>query len=450
MEQQRDLDLVVWGATGFTGRLATAYLAGASAPFKSFTLDPHRSGTHNLRWALAGRDLAKLTALAREMNVPSSVELIVADASDGVAIEAFVRRTKVIVALAGPFVRYSDLVIGACAAFGTHYVDITGEVGWVRAAMDRFGDRARASGSCIVNFCGYDSIPSDLGTFVAVNALRRKLGYAGGGGEDGFAHPPAIRDVVAYQAINGMGGFSGGSLATGMSSHLVELSQGVDPAQPFLLGGERAGGVRAEDEEPTSAAFSETVAAWTCPFGMERINSRVVRRSAMLLDYGAAFGYREVALAPSEAHAAKAAKRHVSPIPPSKLKMMIKAGRLPKPGEGPSPSMRERCRFATLVVARAESGETASVLVSGGEAGYEETAKMACEAALAMACFPEECPGVVVYGGGFLTPSAAIGEILVARLRDAGIAFDIVDEPKRALKAWRRSASAAGGPRSQL
>ena len=426
------LDIVIWGATGFTGRLATAYLAGAAGEFHSFTLAAP-AAPRTLRWAIAGRNRAKLEGLVASFGLPESVEIIVAEASDAVAIDAFVRRTRVVCALAGPFVKYTDRVLAACAKHGTHFVDCTGETAWVRSAIDRFDDRAQATGACIVNFCGYDSIPSDLGAFVAINALRAKLRPGA-----------AVKSVTTYQAMFGGGGFSGGSVATGMSSHLVRLTQGVDPAHPFLLGGERAAGVRDEDASPSTAVHCADIGAWTAPFGMESINSRVVRRSCALLSYGSEFTYREVAVAPSEKHARKAAARHANPVPPAKLLQMIEAGRLPSPGEGPPAAVRAACRFATIAIAKSATGEQASVVVSGGEAGYEETAKMAVESALALALTPEGCPGV---RGGFATPAAALGSTLVDRLRAAGIAFDVVDDPKRALRTHAARAAAAKASR---
>lgn len=406
----RDLDLVVWGATGFTGELAVAYLKGDASKIFSFDLKAPAAPA-DLRWAIAGRNKSKLEALG------AGVEIIACDSSDE-AIEAMVRRTKVVVGFAGPFVKYSDRVVAACAKFGTHWCDITGEVAWHRSLLDRFGDRAKGTGACIVSHCGYDSIPSDLGALFAVHALRSRAGPG-----------TAVQSVACYHLMQG-GSFSGGSLATQLEweSNPVALSTGVDLDHPFLLGGETAAGVRDTDmfPYPNEPTFSDELQAWTAPFGMAQINARVVRRSSSLLGYGGAFAYTEVQVMPKgEKQAAKATQMLVSPPPPEVLRQLIEGGTLPKPGEGPAPKVRRTTRFLALLIARGAGGEEAAVAVRGGEGGYEETAKMCVEAGLALACEGATCPGVVD-GGGFRTPAAAMGHTLINRLHRAGITFDVL------------------------
>lgn len=406
----RDLDVVIWGATGFTGELAVAYLLGDASKITSFACE-RPAAPAGLRWAVCGRNPEKLAAL------DAGVETIVCEADDRAGIEAFVKRARVVIGFAGPFVKYSDLVVEACAKYGTHWCDITGEIVWSRSLMDRFGDRARANGACIVGLCGYDSIPSDLGTLFAVNALRSTADHP---------HSP-IRSVVNYQL--GLEGLSGGSLQTGLAglTHPIELSDGVDPEHPFLLGGEPAGGVRDEDLPINAASYDEVLDTWVAPFAMQSINGRVVRRSNALLGYGSQFNYREVQACRTESEAQEVTRFVTNRAPPEVLLRMIDEGKLPKPGEGPLPEARARCRFQTTIVARNEANESVAVMLSGGEAAYEETAKMAIEAGLALVYDGASCPGMVS-GGGFLTPAACMGTALIHRLQRADIGFDVLTD----------------------
>jgi short subunit dehydrogenase-like uncharacterized protein len=176
----RDYDIVIWGATGFTGKFVTAALAGNQAPFLSCTL-PNSDGSvrGGLRYAIAGRNRAKLEQVASSCGCGPDVDILVADATDREAIAAFVCRTRCVVAAAGPFKRYSDVIVGECAAAGTHWVDTTGEAAWVRSVTDRYDDLARSTGAVICSMCGFDSIPFDLGTLVSTSNGER------GGGEGG-------------------------------------------------------------------------------------------------------------------------------------------------------------------------------------------------------------------------------------------------------------------------
>ena len=425
MPWRAPLDVVVWGATGFTGRLACAYLARDASKFFSFQLGEAGPG-RKVRWGVAGRNADKVRRVLQECRAPDDTEVFVVEASDEAAIRKMVESTKVVCSLAGPFVKYSDKVVEMCAQTGTHYVDICGEPVWVRSCKDRHDDRARATGACIVNFCGYDSIPSDLGCLYAVRALRNKVG-------DASAH---VRAVRMYQVMytDGQQGFSGGSLQTGLvdkGNPKLKLTAGVDPDSPFLLGGETPEGIRDIDQFQTAAKYSEELGFWTAPFGMEHINAVAVRRSAGALGYGRLFNYQEVVVAPSEKDAKKMARRAVDPVPPEVIRKMIEAGRLPKPGEGPLPKHRRRMAFLSLLSAEAEDGTKAYVAVRGGEAGYEETAKMVVESALALAMQPADCPGTST--GGFLSTAQCMGSVLIDRLRAAGIDFYHVDEMQNEL-----------------
>ncbi|CAK0788742.1 unnamed protein product, partial [Prorocentrum cordatum] len=347
----RDLDLVFWGATGFTGRLSVAAMAGHAASFYSCHLPNVGSprGGGRVRYALAGRNEEKLRRVHAECGCGPDVDIFVAGAEDEAALAAFVSRTKVVVALAGPFKFHSDIVVGLCARLGTHYVDITGEVAWVRSVIDRYDEVARSTGALICNCCGFDSVPFDLGAQFAINRLRAR----------GTAS--SIRRVSAYSVMGGPSGpgmlISGGTLTSGASMQQVQLTKGVDKDDPFLLGGLPKGGPREEDTDASTHEVRKLGEGLYCgPSMMHSVNSRLVRRSARLLRWGPAFNFAEVMPVPSERAAAKLVKRARAPAPPEVVEQLMAAGRLPKPGEGPLPEVRRVTRFATVLDAPRTTG----------------------------------------------------------------------------------------------
>eukprot|EP00440_Ansanella_granifera_P055020 gb/GFBE01059643.1/.p1 GENE.gb/GFBE01059643.1/~~gb/GFBE01059643.1/.p1 ORF type:complete len:443 (+),score=71.55 gb/GFBE01059643.1/:1-1329(+) len=408
----RQFDVVIWGATGFTGRLVTAAMAGCQEPFFSCSL-PNPGRPRGVRYALAGRSRQKLEKLREECGCGADVEVFVAEADDSAGIASFVAQTKVVVATAGPFKLYSDVLVGQCAALGTHYVDITGEVAWVRSLIDRYDGLARATGAVLCSMCGFDSIPFDLGALFAIDHLRR-MSSAGG-----------IRRIDAYVFMPA-GGFSGGSLASGISNsrNAVQLTKGVDPADPFLLGGLPKGGAREEDSDSaTHRVFKLDGEIYCGPSVMHAVNSRVVRRSSQLLGWGPQFHFSEYTPTGSKAAAEKLVTLQTNPAPPEVIEKMMSAGRLPKPGEGPKPEVRKVSRFTAVLDCWADNGSHLIASVSGGEPGYEETARMVLEAGLLLAQEPSACPGTAT--GGCLTPAAALGERLIQRLQDAGVRFSV-------------------------
>jgi short subunit dehydrogenase-like uncharacterized protein len=315
MADTRALDVVLWGATGFTGQMATAYLAGNSAAFSSMAPGAVPA---SLRYGLAGRDRAKLERVKREMGCDAAVPIFVADADDSAAVDAIVRTTKVVVSLAGPFLLYGSSVVSACARFGTHYCDITGETHWVARMIELHEAEAIESGAVIVPLCGFDSIPSDIGCLTAVNALRRA--------EPGVA----VKSVDCVQHFDSAGA-SGGSMANGPALAEWERQHGpfeLDSGKPlddvFLLGGEPAGGARALDAFPTDAV-EIAPGVWGAPFMMGSINIRTVRRSQHLLDFGPTFCYQEYTVTKNEAHARKLAEAAKREGPPPE-KIQVKEG----------------------------------------------------------------------------------------------------------------------------
>jgi len=409
----RDLDIAIWGATGFTGEIAVAYLKGDQSKLSSFHCDGPAAPL-GLRWAVCGRNFEKLAALE------SGVEIIVCDTDDLNGIELFVKRARVVIGMAGPFFRYSDRVVEACARNGTHWCDISGEIPWMRSLIDRYGEYARASKACIVNQCGYDSIPSDLGTLFAINALREQCKGAG-------KPESPIRKVTCYQM--GVGGIGGGSLQTVIdySATPAALGGDFDPKDPFLVGGEPAGGVRQEDSLMTKAFFDNALDTWIGPFSMSEVNRRIVHRSNMQLGYGPQFSYQEVEVCYSEEQARQLVHKIGNPTAPEFFIESIEQGRLPKSGEGPPAEERANRRFQSTLIAVNEAGDDIAVRVTGGDASFEETAKMVIQTGLALVFDSAACAGVI-RGGGFHTPAAGIGATLINRLHHAGIKFEVLSD----------------------
>ncbi len=391
----RDFELVVFGATGFTGRLVAEYVArSADRP----------------RWAIAGRSKAKLEALG--LGVP----VLVADALDPGAMSDLARRTKVICTTAGPYATYGSELVLACAAHGTHYCDLTGEVQWMRRMIDAHDGRAKASGARIVHTCGFDSIPSDLGAW----ALQQEMIAAFGG--------PASSVTALFGESSGT--VSGGTVASGMQT-AVEAS--ADRAVRKLLANPYA-----LDPDPHAArppAPDEHAIGWdprlkvfTVPFLMAGINTRVVRRSHALagLPWGADFVYREVMSTPGSARGLAMAGAVAGGLAGLAFAMKrprlraLLAKRVPKPGEGPSATQRARGHWKVRLIG--ERGLDRLIYVAGddhGDPGYASTAKMLGESALCLARDP------LTSAAGVTTPSLAMGAHLLARLRRAGLTFAV-------------------------
>jgi short subunit dehydrogenase-like uncharacterized protein len=378
----REFDVVLYGATGFTGRQAVRYFS--------------RFAPVDLRWAVAGRDKPKLDAL--QAGVPA----IVAGPDNRASVDALVGRTRIVLSTAGPFELYSDSVVDACVRFGTHYVDITGETLWVRSLIDRYHDRAAANGTRIIPFCGFDSIPSDLGaTWVA-----EQLGEA--------------VEVKAYYRLKA-GPPNGGTVATAFRQMSLEARGQLQ--DPFLLGSPSPRAARALEHDPIRAAFDRDVNAWVTPFIMGGINTRVVRRTCALL--GLDFAYQEY----FKAGGATQAFAIASLTEWLKRSLQISVVRRafqrlsPQPGTGPTEQAMDEGWFRCEFFARASDGRNLHALVSGaGDPANRITVKCVCESALTLACDADRLPA----RAGILTPSAGLGPALRERLIARGIDFAVV------------------------
>ena len=390
---QKDIDIIIYGATGFTGKLCVKY-------FQS--LDT------TVTWAMAGRNLIKLEKVAKENQ--TNVEILIADSDDEKALDNLTSRARVILSTTGPFHRYGSKLVASCIKNHTHYVDITGENFWVKGLIEKHHKEASAKGIRIIPSCGFDSIPSDLGTFFAAKALSQPI--------------KRIESFHSYQ-----GGASGGTLETMFS--MGELDLGDDLTDPFLLNPEDSYSNKQKQlsSDRVGIAKKPEINAWSGPFIMATANTRVVRRTEALLalrqeSYGADFTYQEHAFHKSWFSAVKSLILTGLSVLVllSPLKRLVKPF-LPKPGEGPSESVQENGWFDCKYIVETEEGTKKVFNMSGkGDPGYKVTSKLVSECALCLIEDLERLPGGPEYGG-VLTSAAGLGSPLITRLKKAGISF---------------------------
>ncbi|HLM04721.1 MAG TPA: saccharopine dehydrogenase NADP-binding domain-containing protein [Blastococcus sp.] len=403
---ERAHDIVVYGASGFVGRLVAGYLA-EHAPAGA-------------RIALAGRSRARceevragLPAAARDWPV------LEADASDPASLDVLAQRTAVLATTVGPYARYGMPVVEACARAGTSYADLTGEVLFVREAIDRCDALARETGARIVHACGYDSIPSDLATFL----LAQRAAADGSGG---------LTDVRLVATVRG--GFSGGTIDSQRAQNEA-LEQ--DPGKRRLLGDPYALSPDRDAEPDTRQPRDAGLPArtpdgrWTAPFVMAPFNTRIVRRSNALQDwaYGRSLSYGEVMSTGRGPLGAVMAAGFTAGLAGALAAMSFAPTRalvdrvLPAPGTGPDEETRAKGFFRMVVTAGTESGRRYRATAAGpGDPGYAATSVMLGEAALALALDGERLPD----RAGSLTPATAMGDVLVERLRAAGHTYEVV------------------------
>ncbi len=385
MAAPREFDIIVYGATGYTGRLVAEYLAA-------------RGGA--LNWAMAGRSLAKLEQVRGEIGAPSGTPLVVADASDPASLGAMAKRASVIVSTVGPYQLYGNELVAACVANGTHYTDLCGEPVWMREKIDQHNAAAIESGARICFSAGFDSIPFDLGVLMLQQHCTAKFGA------------PAPRIKGRVRAMQGK--FSGGTAASmraTMAAAAKDKNVIAHLINPFCL-------VPGFDGPPQPAGnkpeYDESLGSWATAFVMAPINTKNVHRTNALLGhmYGTNFVYDEMMLTgPGEQ--GEAIANHVAKTP------MIGTPDDPAPGEGPTKDERENGFYDVLFVAEYPDGRTARVGVKGDkDPGYGSTSKMIAETGIALL----ETAGP----GGVTTPGAALGMDLVARLQaKAGLTFTI-------------------------
>ncbi len=388
---EREFDVIVYGSTGFTGRLVAEYL------------DTTYADT-DVRWAMAGRSQEKLEAVRDEMGVAADTPLVVADSSDAGSLADMANRAKVVLTTVGPYQLYGTDLVAACVEAGTDYVDLSGEPAWMHDTVNDFDAKAKETGARIVHSCGFDSVPFDLGVYFTQERAKEAFG----------APCPRIRGRVRKMK----GTFSGGTAASFMAT-MARAAKEPEVIgwlkDPFSLTPGFEGPAQPTGAKPIHEA---DINSWSAPFIMASINTKNVHRSNALLGhaYGENFVYDEMVLTgPGEAgekaaNAVAASTGSMSKNPP-------------KPGEGPSKEERETGFYDVMFIGEGPNGENIIGAVTGDkDPGYGSTSKMIAESAL---CLARDISKADV-GGGVYTPAPAMGSALIKRLKEkAGLTFEI-------------------------
>ena len=386
MNNPANYDFVVYGASGFTGKLVVEYAL-------------NQYSNEDISWAIAGRNLEKLQNLKEEFKLTNDVGIIQVDSEDQSSIDALVQQTKCVLTTVGPYQLYGDKVVRTCISSGTDYVDLCGEVGFMHKIISECSAEAKRTGARIVFSCGFDSIPFDLGVLFVQEEVMSKLNK----------YAPSVRGRV--RDMNGE--FSGGTAAS-MKATMAALQS--DPellnvlVNPHALCEGFQGVPQDDDSKPV---YDEELDTWVAPFFMAPINTKNIHRSNKLMNhiYGESFKYNEMWIqGPGEE--GKAAAEFISTMNP--------LGDAPEPGEGPSRESRENGNYDVLFCADID-GETIKASVNGDmDPGYGSTSKMITESAL---CLVKDCQDLA---GGIYTPASSMGTKLIKRLEsNAGLTFKL-------------------------
>lgn len=389
----KPFDLVVHGATGFTGRLVVEYL-----------LRRYPAGS-GLRWAMGGRNAAKLAAVRDELGAPADTPLVVTDTGNPASLQALMEQTRLVLTTVGPYQLYGNELVAACASAGVDYVDLCGEPAWMRQMIDAHEAAAKASGARIVFSCGFDSIPFDLGVFMLQREMQARFGQ------------PAQRVRGRVRKMKGT--FSGGTAASLKATMAAAAAQpGVLELlrNPFSLTPGFEGPRQPSGSKPM---VDEVLDLWVAPFVMAAINTRNVHRSNFLLGhaYGADFVYDEMMVT----GAGEKGEALANAVAADKS---LGADDGPKPGEGPSREERESGFYDVLFIGNDTAGHSLRVGVKGDrDPGYGSTSKMITEAAV---CLLQDAPDTP---GGIWTTAPAMGNALIARLKaNAGLSFTVEEQ----------------------
>jgi len=403
MNQSREYDIIVWGASGFTGRLVSEYL------FNKY------GSNNNLKWAIAGRNSLKLDSIRKEI-LDNTVSIIVADSNDLESLNDMVKKTKVICTTVGPYAKYGSNLVSACVENRTHYCDLAGEVQWIRKMIDKHHEEANNNNTKIVNSCGFDSIPSDLGVYYIQKLAKSSKNQRA--------------KLIEMRVAGAKGGISGGTYKS-LSNVNKEANKDKEifkvVINPYGLNpiGEQEG---LDKSDLQRIVFDKSSNSWIGPFIMAAINTKIVRRSNALSNYsyGKDFMYNEATLNGKGLLGKIKGYFLAVPIfilmsakPGSVLKKLIDFI-LPKPGEGPSKKDREAGYYNLRFYITLEDGSKAFAKVIGDmDPGYGSTSKMLAESAICLA--KDKLPD----SGGVLTPSIAMGDALLDRLqKNAGLIFN--------------------------
>ena len=388
MKTSAEFDVIIYGASGYTGRLVAEYM------------QKQYGAGGEVKWAMAGRSEDKLSAVRAEMGISQDIPLVVADASDPAQVKAMAERAKCICTTVGPYQLYGEPLVAACAETGTDYVDLCGEPGWMHEMINKYDGKAKETGARIVFSCGFDSIPFDLGVQFCQETATEKLGG------------PVPRIKGRMRAMEGK--FSGGTAAS-LGATMAALKENPALLQvlanPFSL----AGGFQGPDQPAANQPeYDEDLGSWAAPFIMAPINTKNVHRSNALMGhaYGEDFVYDEMMLTGPGEEGEQVAKFIATTD-------MLGGDDAPKPGEGPTKEERENGFYDALFVGYAADGRKVAVSVKGDkDPGYGSTSKMIAESAL---CIANDCPETP---GGIYTTAPAMGKKLRARLEaNAGLTF---------------------------
>ena len=386
----REFDVVIFGASGYTGKLVAEYMHDQYGDDQS------------IKYAIAGRNTEKLLEVKKDLNLNEDITILEVDSTDLDSIDKMTTSAKCILTTVGPYQLYGSKLVESCAKNGTDYVDLTGEPGWMYEMINAHKETAQKSGARLVFSCGFDSIPFDLGVYFVQNAAKEKFGKPA----------PHVRGRV--KAMNGE--FSGGTIASlgATMSTLKEKPELIKVlANPFSLTEGFEGPSQLDDSKPL---LDEKMNMWLAPFVMAPINTKNIHRSNALLDhaYGKDFCYDEMMIAGEGDEGEQIAKAMSSGNP-------MGGDNVPQPGEGPSKESREQGNYDVLFFADLEERSIGARVTGDMDPGYGSTSKMIAESAL---CLVQDCSNLA---GGIYTPAPSMGEKLIDRLiKKAGLTFDIV------------------------
>ena len=386
----REFDVVIFGASGYTGKLVAEYMHDQYGDDQS------------IKYAIAGRNTEKLLEVKKDLNLNEDITILEVDSTDLDSLDKMTTSAKCILTTVGPYQLYGSKLVESCAKNGTDYVDLTGEPGWMYEMISAHKEMAQKSGARIVFSCGFDSIPFDLGVYFVQNAAKEKFGKPA----------PHVRGRV--KAMNGE--FSGGTIASlgATMSTLKEKPELIKVlANPFSLTEGFEGPSQLDDSKPL---LDEKMNMWLAPFVMAPINTKNIHRSNALLDhaYGKDFCYDEMMIAGEGDEGEQIAKAMSSGN-------LMGGDNVPQPGEGPSKESREQGNYDVLFFADLEEGSIGARVTGDMDPGYGSTSKMIAESAL---CLVQDCSNLA---GGIYTPAPSMGEKLIDRLiKKAGLTFDIV------------------------
>ncbi|MGG1355341.1 saccharopine dehydrogenase NADP-binding domain-containing protein [Psychrobacter pacificensis] len=409
----RPYAVILYGATSFVGQITAHYLI-------NFLSNAKNKDGSNVTWAIAGRDEEKLNELQSKLE--SKVDIIIANSKDSASLDEMTKQTQVIISTVGPYLKYGEPLIKSCAENGTDYVDLTGEAIFIKDMMDKYQDTAKQSGARIVNSCGFDSIPSDLGVYFTQTKAEEKFGEA--------------CNVIHMRVKAAKGGISGGTIAS-MATIFEEVgedkSRRKQVANPYLLNDDTdVPNVR--QDNVSKPEYDSAHKRWLAPFVMASINTRIVHRSNQLLgyEYGRDFKYDEAIWMKDGVKGKLSSYAMSAGLLGFATAMMIKPSRellskhvLPKAGTGPSKDEQENGYFDIRHFGQTAKNDTITVKVTGDkDPGYGSTSRMLAQAAL---CLAQDISKEDV-GGGFWTPASAMGDKLIARLEEhSGLSFEVID-----------------------